>query len=128
MLGNILVAEDDKMIQRLLARMIKKAGYPGHIEVCDRAKNALEFVAYVDGQVDLVLVDTGLHEEGDAAFFHALKSIATQAPIVASSGYSEDQLRSPKHFQDCDLTAVLSKPFGLQDIKDLLKDLSLIET
>jgi CheY-like chemotaxis protein len=127
-LGNIVVAEDDKMIQKLLARMIKKAGYLGHIEVCDRAKSALDFVAYVVGQIDLVLVDTGLHEEGDAAFFHALKTIATDAPIVASSGYSEDQLRSPKHFKDCKLAAVLSKPFGLQDIKDLLKDLSLIET
>jgi DNA-binding NtrC family response regulator len=125
-LGNIVVAEDDQMIQKLLARMIQKAGYSGHIEVCDQAESALKFIAEVDGKIDLVLVDTGLHAEGDAAFYRALKSIATQASIVASSGYSEDQLRSSKHFQDCDLAAVLSKPFGLQDIKNLLKDLSLI--
>ena len=127
MLGYLLIVEDDKMIQKLLARMVKKAGYSGHIEVCEQAEVALDFVNQVEGNLDLVLIDTGLHPHGDAAFFHAIKSIASQIPIVASSGYSEELLRSEKHFYRCELTAILSKPFGLKDIKNLLQTLSLIK-
>ena len=126
MLGYLLIAEDDQMIQKLLTRMVKRAGYAGHIEVCEQANTALEFVQQVEGKLDLVLMDTGLHPQGDAAFFRAIKSMS-EVPIVASSGYSEDLLRSDKHFDDCELTAILSKPFGLKDIKKLLENLSLAE-
>jgi two-component system cell cycle sensor histidine kinase/response regulator CckA len=121
--GKILLAEDDPMIQKVLARMISRAGYEGSVEVCADAASALEVVARLGGALDLILVDTNLHDEGDAAFFHALRALAPSAPIVASSGHSEEQLRGPDHFGGCDLYRVLSKPFGLQDVKDLIASL-----
>jgi CheY-like chemotaxis protein len=121
--GTILLAEDDPMIQKVLARMITRAGYEGAVEVFADAAAALEFTARVGGALDLILVDTNLHDDGDAAFFHALRALAPATPIVASSGHSEEQLRGPDHFAGCDLHRVLSKPFGLQDVKDLIASL-----
>ena len=125
MFGTILVAEDDKMIQRILVRMMKRSGYSGDVHAFEDAESALECAQEHNGKLDLILIDTGLHNEGDRAFFEALKSIAPETPIVASSGYSEDILQSEKHFGGCDLAHILCKPFGLQEIKALLSSLNL---
>ena len=125
MFGTILVAEDDKMIQRILVRMMKRSGYEGVVYVFEDAESALACAHEHKGELDLILIDTGLHSQGDRAFFEDLRSIAPQTPIVASSGYSEDILRSAKHFEGCDLAHILCKPFGLQEIKDLLSSLNL---
>lgn len=122
--GVILVAEDDPMIQKILSRMLKRSGFEGEVVVFDVASEALAYATKAGGALDLVLMDTNLHEEGDAAFFHQMKAIAPEAPIVASSGHSEEELRGPRHFGGCELFAVLSKPFGLQDIKALIASLS----
>lgn len=123
--GVILMAEDDPMIQKILARMIKRAGYTGQVEVCEDATNALAFAEASGGALDLILLDTNLHEESDAVFFHQLRALAPSTPVVASSGHDEAQLRGPHHFEGCDLYSVLSKPFGLQDVKELISTLGL---
>ena len=122
--GVILIAEDDPMIQKILSRMLKRSGFEGEVKVFDVATDALSYATEVGGALDLVLMDTNLHAEGDAAFFHQMKAIAPEVPIVASSGHSEDELRGPRHFEGCALYSVLSKPFGMQDVKALIASLS----
>ena len=121
----ILLAEDDKMIQRLLKRMIKRAGFTGEVEVHEDAESALAFLDQTKDSVVLALLDTALHPEGDKAFALAIQSRVPEIKLVASSGHSESDLRGPNHFGDVYLDAVLSKPFGMQDVKDLLIMLKL---
>ena len=128
MSGIILIAEDDKMIQKILPRMIKRSGYTGEVKVCPNSQVALATAESFEGDVDLVLMDTGLHPQGDAAFFYEVKELKPNTPIIASSGYSEDILLGSRHFEGCQLHGVLSKPFGMQDVKRVLIELSLIET
>jgi DNA-binding response OmpR family regulator len=123
--GTILVAEDDKMIQKILVRMMKRSGYDGVVHVFEDAESALECAQEHNGDLDLILIDTGLHHSGDQAFFNALRALAPTTPIVASSGYSEEILQSDKHFRGCDLAHILCKPFGLKEIKALLSSLNL---
>ena len=125
MFGTILVAEDDKMIQRILVRMMKRSGYTGVVQVFEDAESALACAQEQNGQLDLNLIDTGLHQEGDRTFFESLRVLAPTTPIVASSGYSKEILQSDKHFGGCDLAHILCKPFGLKEIKDLLSSLNL---
>jgi DNA-binding response OmpR family regulator len=122
--GLILVAEDDPMIQKILVRMIKRSGFEGVVQVFDQALDALAFAERVEGALDLVLMDTNLHPEGDAAFYHQMRALSSEVPIVASSGHSEEQLRGPHHFEGCELYQVLSKPFGMGDVKALIASLS----
>ena len=125
MFGTILVAEDDKMIQKILVRMMKRGGYEGEVQVCEDAQSALDCARQHQGKFDLILIDTGLHAQGDRIFFEELRELSPAVPIVVSSGYSEDVIRSAKHFEGCNLATVLCKPFGLQEIKALLSSLSL---
>lgn len=121
----ILLAEDDKMIQRLLSRMIKRAGFQGEVAIHADSTSALDFLEQTQDTVVLALMDTALHPEGDKAFALAIQARVPDIKLVASSGHSEADLRGPNHFGDVGLAAVLSKPFGMQDVKDLLSSLGL---
>ena len=124
----ILVLEDDLLIQKLIKRMIKRAGFTGEIEVFSESSDALSYLESNRDCVRLALLDTMIHPEGDEALAYALLERAPHLHIVASSGHSEADLRGPNHFGAAPLTGVLTKPFGLGEIKTLLGELQLIET
>jgi len=121
----ILVVEDDLLIQKLLTRMIKRSGFGGEIVVFSESAPALQYVDENSSQVVLALLDTMIHPEGDEAFAYALLRRAPHLKIVASSGHSESDLRGPNHFGNVQLAGVLSKPFGVADIKNLFAQLSI---
>ena len=122
----ILIIEDDRMIQRLLSRMIKRSGFEGKAEIFDNSEDVFTFIKQSENQIVLALMDTSIHPEGDAALAQELLKLCPEINLVASSGHSEEDLRGPHHFGGVDLVAVLSKPFGMQDVKDLLTNLNLI--
>ncbi|MAD61165.1 MAG: hypothetical protein CMH49_06610 [Myxococcales bacterium] len=122
----ILIIEDDQMIQRLLSRMIKRSGFAGQTEIFDNSEEVFTFVRQSEDQIVLALMDTSIHPNGDAALAQELLKLCPEINLVASSGHSEEDLRGPQHFGGIDLVAVLSKPFGMQDVKDLLVSLNLI--
>ena len=121
-----LLIEDDHMIQRLLARMIRKSGFNGRVEVFDNSDSVFQFIAQCNDQIVIAFMDTSIHPEGDAALGHELKDKLPSIKLVASSGHSEEDLRGPQHFDDVELDGVLSKPFGMRDVKELLGKLNLI--
>ena len=121
----ILIIEDDRMIQRLLSRMIKRSGFAGKTEIFDNSEEVFTFIRQSEDQIVLALMDTSIHPDGDAALAQELLKLCPEINLVASSGHSEEDLRGPQHFGGIDLAAVLSKPFGMQDVKDLLVSLNL---
>ena len=122
----IIVAEDDPLIQKLISRMIKRAGFDGLVEVFNDAYSTFEFIESTDDQIVLALLDTNLHQDGDAAFARDLRQQVPDIKIVASSGHAQDELMRPQHFDNEPLDGFLSKPFGLRDVNSLLKELGLV--
>jgi CheY-like chemotaxis protein len=126
-MSSILIAEDDQMVQRILVRMIKRSGYQGEVLVANDADEAIQFAQDHHTQgIDLIFVDTGLYPQGDQAFFDALKSICHETPILVSSGYGEDIIRTVNYFGDKPISGVLSKPFGMAEVKEVLVRFSLL--
>ena len=123
----ILVLEDDQLIQKLIKRMIKRSGFTGEIHIFSESIEAFSYLESHHDRVRLALLDTMIHPEGDEALAYALLERAPHLQIVASSGHSEADLRGPNHFGSAPLTGVLTKPFGLGEIKSLLSELQLIE-
>ena len=121
-----LLIEDDNMIQRLLARMIKRSGFSGRIEVFDNSESLFQFIQQCHDQIVVAFIDTSIHPEGDAALGNALRSEVPTIKLVASSGHNEVDLRGPQHFGGVELDGVLSKPFGMRDVKELLSNLNLV--
>ena len=125
----ILVAEDDPMVQRILVRMIKRSGYLGEVLIGNDAFEAIQLAKDHQSQtIDLIFVDTGLYPQGDQAFFDALKAICANTPILVSSGYGEDIIRTVHYFGDKPISGVLSKPFGMAEVKDVLTQFQLVPT
>ena len=123
----ILVIEDDPLIQKLITRMIKRAGFSGETQVFSESGPALTYLEEHRDAVLLALLDTMIHPEGDEALAYALLERAPHIKLIAASGHSESALRGPDHFNSAPLAGVLSKPFGLQDIKALLTEFGLRE-
>lgn len=122
----ILVADDDPMIQKLISRMIKRVGFQGEVQVCSDGASAVSYAAETTQAISLALLDTSLYAEGDAALALALQSHQPTIKIVASSGHSPEELEGPRHFQGVHLDGILSKPFGVKDVKELLAGFGLI--
>ena len=122
----ILLIEDDRMIQKLLSRMVKRSGFAGRVEVFEDSESTFNFIDTTTDQIVLALMDTSIHPEGDAIFANLIKGKVPHIKLVASSGHSEEELRGPRYFGGADLDAVLSKPYGKQDVKDLLSSLGLL--
>jgi CheY-like chemotaxis protein len=122
----IIIAEDDQMVQRILVKMIKRSNYAGEVKAGNDANEALKLCQEsVDEGIDLILVDTGLYPQGDQAFFDAIRLITANTPIVVSSGYGEDIIRTTNYFGAKPISAVLSKPFGMAEVKELLERFQL---
>lgn len=122
----ILVIEDDPLIQKLLSRMIKRSGFTGEVAVFSESAPALEYLSLNAERAHAALLDTMIHPEGDEALAFAILERAPNIKVVASSGHSEESLRGPDHFGTAPLFKVLSKPFGLSDIRTLFQELELV--
>ena len=122
----IILVEDDLMIQKLLSRMIKRSGFDGRVEVFSDSESTFTFINETDDQVILALMDTAIHPEGEEALALKIKSLVPAIKLVASSGHSEEELRSSKYFGNAELDGVLAKPYGKQEVKDLLLTLGLL--
>lgn len=121
----ILVIEDDLLIQKLLSRMIKRSGFNGEVLVFSESASTLEYLDQNASHVVLALLDTMIHPAGDRAFAQEILNRAPHLKLVASSGHSESDLLGPEHFGDIPLAGVLSKPFGLSDIRALFARLGV---
>ena len=115
----ILIAEDDPMIQKLLGRMFKRAGFKGECLIASSGTEAVSLLEINSPRVVLALLDTGLAGFTDVGLFDALRALSPGLPIVASSGYSQEELQSDRHFGNRPLSGFLGKPFGVSDIRAL---------
>ena len=115
----ILIAEDDPMIQKLLGRMFKRAGFQGECLIASSGTEAVALLEANGSRVVLALLDTGLTGFTDMGLFDALRARSPGLPIIASSGYSPEELQSDRHFGDRPLSGFLGKPFGISEIRSL---------
>ena len=122
----VLIAEDDMMIQKLLKRMFKRAGFPGECVVVSTGTDAVASLQAHREEVVVALLDTGLAGYNDAGLFDALRAISPALPIFASSGYSPEELKGPRHFDGRALAGFLSKPFSMNDVRALCEAQKLI--
>ncbi len=122
----IIIAEDDQMVQRILVKMIKRSNYTGEIKTANDAHEALRLCEEsVELGIDLILVDTSLYPQGDQAFFDAIRVITANTPVIVSSGYGEDVIRTTNYFGSKPINGLLSKPFGMSEVKELLERFQL---
>jgi CheY-like chemotaxis protein len=122
MTKTILVVEDDIDLLDLYEEVLRANTYN-----VIKATNGNEAVTkYTQTSPDLVVMDGNMSElDGYDAFSQIIK-MDKNARVVIVSGYSESEPKS-KRALDQGLTAIISKPVGVQMLLDLVNKYSTVK-
>jgi CheY-like chemotaxis protein len=109
----ILVVEDDLLVSRSLALILKRAGYL--TDVVADAKHAL--LLFEPGKFDLVITDYEMPGMKGDELASIIKSQAPAQPVIILTGYLERLERDEKPIV---ADAVLGKPFPMAELLDTI--------
>jgi len=100
----ILVAEDEEPLRKLVAHVLKRAGYT--VLLAENGEEALELVEKHAGSIDLCLLDMVMPKMGGKAVYDTLKEQYPGLQFLFTSGYN---------------TAAIDKDFVLQKGIELIQ-------
>ncbi|HAT72085.1 MAG TPA: hypothetical protein DCS63_04645 [Elusimicrobia bacterium] len=118
--GRILVLEDEEIVGRAAARMLKELGYTCEL-TSDGAETLRRYAEELKAgrPFDLVIMDLTIPGGmGGKEAVLELRKTAPQALVVVSSGYSDESVMSD--FKANGFDAVLPKPYRFEDLAETL--------
>ena len=119
--ARILVMDDEEIIQDVLSNMLDFLGYEA--EIAPDGEKAIDMyrTAMESGKpFDALIMDLTIH--GGMGGKDAVKELITIDPnvrAIVSSGYSTDP--AVTNFQEYGFKGVISKPFKIEELGDVLK-------
>lgn len=118
--GRVLLMDDEEIIQRAAGRMLKALGYECVCAADGKAALRLYKGAMGGpGAFKAVIMDLTIPGGmGGAEAVSKLLELDPQAKVVASSGYSEDNIMSD--YRTNGFSAILAKPYKYEDLADVL--------
>ena len=125
--GRILVMEDEETVRDVLGLMLDSMGYSAEFavdgeEAIRKYKEAME----AGKPFEVVIMDLTI--PGGMGGKEAIKKILEIDPyakVIASSGYSNDPIMS--NYKDYGFKGVLIKPYKVQNLAKVLRDVLLEE-
>ncbi len=108
----ILVVDDDEAVRSVTFEMLKRLGF--EVTTADSGASALEEATHQS--FDLVLLDLAMPKMSGVEVFSSLKEMKPESRVIFMTGYSRDEF-SDLLTDNEDTTAVLSKPFPMQELK-----------
>lgn len=88
----LLYVDDDEVMALLVQRLLEHAGY--RVQACATAADALALVREAPQAFDLVITDFNMPEMSGLDLARALAGLRPELPVIISSGYLTDRLRS----------------------------------
>ena len=124
MLTQILIADDSKIVRRILTMFLQAQR---DIKVCGEAANGIEAIEQAKKlQPDLILLDLAMPELNGVEAASVLKRIMPRVPIIVFTMYSENIGRSLTSAIGVDM--VLSKPDGMMQLMEAIQTLTTQST
>ncbi|MFT3914535.1 MAG: response regulator [Anaeromyxobacteraceae bacterium] len=114
--GTVLVVDDEELVLRACARMVKSMGFP--VLTAPGGKQAVELVRSRPGEVHLVLLDLSMPEMDGIATLEALLAVDAGLRVVLSSGFDEQALLE-RHPQ-APIAGFIQKPYAVSTLRDAL--------
>jgi CheY-like chemotaxis protein len=129
-MAKIIVADDDENIRSLLGSILEGKGL--EVILCSHGKELMEKVKETNGNVSLVLTDNDMpYMNGVEAARIMRRELGYMFPIWLMSGrtvrdqygriFPEEELKLKG--DKAGITGYLPKPFGLNDLSDIMKTL-----
>jgi CheY-like chemotaxis protein len=119
----VLVLEDEEVVSKAVARMLKELGYT--FEITDDGNETVR--RYAEEQAagrpfDLVIMDLTIPGGlGGKEAVAQLRKLAPDAPVIVSSGYSDEAVMAD--YKAYGFDAVLPKPYKYEELAELLSRL-----
>jgi PAS domain S-box-containing protein len=123
--GRVLIMDDEKELQEVLAKMLSQIGYD--VQTVGDGVEAIELfkqAQHIEEQFSLVIMDLVIQGGmgGKETIKHFLK-IDPDIKVVVSSGYSKDPVMS--NFREYGFCGVLPKPYTLEELMETLESCNL---
>ncbi len=118
--ANILLAEDNNSLKRLILRILKKEGYK--ILIANNGKHALDVCEDFKDKINLVITDLMMPIMGGEELVEALGEKYPELKVLYMSGYAKDFLIKQEHKLKTGTDFIL-KPFTNKEIVNKVKKL-----
>ncbi len=121
--GNILIIDDEPSILNMAVTVLSGVGYSvSAAENCAEAIAKFKAAAAAKEAFDLVITDLTLSGgKGGVEFLRELRGISKSVPVMASSGYAENEVMSnPK---DYGFAGSLVKPYLIETLSEKVKSI-----
>lgn len=116
--GVILFVDDEVLIRTMGVRFLKRIGF-SVITAVDGI-NAVDIYREHGAEIDLVMLDMTMPRMGGAEVYHQLREMNPDVQVLIMSGYSKEDISA--RFEDKALVGVLQKPFTLNSLREMLKE------
>jgi PAS domain S-box-containing protein len=114
--GTVLVVDDEPMIRRLGAKMLKDAGY--RVLVAGDGDEAIRLFSEDPNRIDVVLLDMSMPGKCGKAVLAALKERRPDVKVVLMSGFGESE--ALRVIGTNRFLAFLQKPFNAGDLPGVI--------
>ncbi|MGD9738820.1 MAG: cell cycle histidine kinase CckA [Bauldia sp.] len=116
--ARILLVEDEEAVRAFAARALKSRGYL--VETAASGVEALEVMARVGGEIDLVVSDVVMPEMDGPTLLRELRQTRPDLRIIFVSGYAEDAFK--RNLPAGETFGFLPKPFSLKQLATAVKE------
>ena len=118
----ILLVDDEEIIIDVGKAMLEKLGY--RIFVANGGGQAIEVVARMGSDIDLVVLDLVMPDIDGGKAFDGIREILPDMPVMLSSGYAINDLAAKIMKRGCN--GFIQKPFNLSElsrkVREILED------
>ncbi|WP_163340780.1 ATP-binding protein [Desulfopila sp. IMCC35008] len=121
--GTVLVVDDEDLVKDVTGKMLISLGY--NVEFASEGETAVKMYEErltEESRYDLVIMDLTIPGGiGGKDAIQQLKQLDPEILVVVSSGYANDPIMA--NYRDYGFSAVLSKPFNIEDLSRTLSEL-----
>lgn len=117
--GTILLADDEEIIRRVGARLLRRMGYETLIADC--GQKAIELYAAEKRRIDLVILDMIMPGMNGREVYRRLRDLSPNVKVLLASGYSLDEQATEIMREGC--RGFIQKPFSIQRLSSKIEEI-----
>lgn len=115
--GRILIVDDEDSLNRLTARRLESLGY--EVICLDSMESALELLTGRPTDISLLLTDQNLEHSTGTELVREIRDQGLDLPVIVATGSPQSISRRTQ--SELDITDVLSKPYGLEQLAEAVR-------
>jgi PAS domain S-box-containing protein len=116
--GTVLVVDDEEMVRRTAAAMLRKYGY--NVLVAGHGPEAIRIFRERAPEIEAVLLDMTMPEMSGEEVLRRLREIRPDVRVIVSSGYHEQE--ALRRFDGQTIAGFIQKPYTAVRLAEKLKD------